>query len=320
MRATSPTRYVAVLPRGRPPAANRPPADRAVYLARTEVAAWSGAEKTLAAGASVGDLVRREFSTLFPGQVNSVVPVVHSRRLATARAEYDAVTRALADLLDDYTAARRRGRGVNVPRKTVNILGKKYGDWGRSRYGAGMKPVPVDALAFGVDRAAELRRAILEVRSDPHALRPMPAAFVTFKSRRAAVLAATALLHHDVSSWHASAAPGPEEVRWDALPLRAWERAVRNVAGWAILVTAAAAFLVPVTLIQTLLELPRLQAAGGRWVKDVLTFSHSPVHHAVHPAPVLPQRRPRPRPLVHCRHHQAGWAGVRVCGRLFGGA
>lgn len=267
---SSAPRYEAVPPRGPAPAANRPPADDAPYVARTEIAAWPKAAAALKEGMSVHDLVASEFRALFPGQVGSVSVVSVSRRLAAAQAEYAAVTRALVDLCDDYTGKRRRR--VVVGRKVVRVAGKKYGDWGKSLYGTSTKPVPVDALVFCVARADELRRTVLALRADPGALRAAPAAFVTFKSRRTAVLAATALLHHDVSAWNATAAPGPEEVIWGSLSLRAWERAVRGVVGWGGLIACAGAFLVPVVLIQSVLEIPRLRAIGAPWVEAVLTF------------------------------------------------
>jgi hypothetical protein len=142
-----------------------------------------------------------------------------------------------------------------------------------------LKTIRVDAMAFNVARLTELARVITTLQAEgakniaaaaggsggsaQTVLRPEPAAFVTFKTRRAAVLAAAALLHHDASAWHAQPAPGPREVLWDNLRLRAWERSLRAVFSWTCLITFSLAFLIPVAAIQTFLELPALASVKG---------------------------------------------------------
>lgn len=152
-----------------------------------------------------------------------------------------------------------------------------------------LKTIRVDALSFNVARLTELARVITSLQADgakniaaaagagggglssaQTVLRAEPAAFVTFKTRRAAVLAAAALLHHDASAWHAQPAPGPREVIWDNLSLRAWERSLRAVFSWTALITFSLAFLVPVAAIQTFLELPAL--ANVRGLQTFITF------------------------------------------------
>ena len=154
-----------------------------------------------------------------------------------------------------------------------------------------LKTIRVDALSFNVARLTELARVITSLQAEgakniaaaagaggglspavaaQTVLRPEPAAFVTFKTRRSAVLAAAALLHHDASAWHAQPAPGPREVLWDNLSLRAWERSLRAVFSWTALITFSLAFLVPVAAIQTFLELPAL--ANVRGLQTFITF------------------------------------------------
>ena len=193
------------------------------------------------------------------------------------------------------------------------MRGSDYGDWGKARYGGGLHPKHVDALSFYLDRLTELRRAV----KDAMALavsRTEAAAFVTFKSRRTQartrawgfkvggyvrggalshrpttlcqltpqVLAASALLHHDVSAWHTQDAPAPGDVIWASLRLRAWERSVRGVIGWVILLAFALVFLVPVVGIQVRESGVILGAAGG---VDRPTTQHapttSPTHHLI---------------------------------------
>ncbi len=66
------------------------------------------------------------------------------------------------------------------------------------------------------DRLAELRRAVSEEQRAAMDC-PVPAAFVTFRTRKAQVVAADALMRHDTRYWHCKAAPGPEEVVWQNL-------------------------------------------------------------------------------------------------------
>ena len=179
----------------------------------------------------------------------------------------------------DRTAAARRRRGSEFSSLPLSL-------WGAEE-GKSKEPLRPCVGGQGEQQTQPSLATHTNVRRRPHttrvlphstssrayaSLRAAPAAFVTFKSRRTAVLAATALLHHDVSAWNATAAPGPEEVIWGSLSLRAWERAVRGVVGWGGLIACAGAFLVPVVLIQSVLEIPRLRAIGAPWVEAVLTF------------------------------------------------
>ena len=259
-------------PTGRPVPANRPPAEMAAYIARTEIAAWTKAAASLAEGATTADLVSREFGELFPGQVAGVHVVYTARRLSVVQAHYGRIFRSLTDLMDEYTSQTRRHLAVS--RKTVRVRGSQFGAWGRARYGGGLKAVTVDALAFYAARLEELRSQVVRLAADSQS-RTEPAAFVTFCTRRSAVLAASALVHHDVSAWQVQAAPGPGEVIWPSLKLRAWERAARSVAGWGVLIAFSLAFLIPVVALQSLLQLPELakNAVLARFVQFPLVES-----------------------------------------------
>ena len=86
-----PRGYLATLPKGPPPAANRPPVDASAYVAKTEIVAWTKAAAFFAkdpARNTPHALVEREFRELFPGQVHSVSVVTRSRRLTAAHEEY----------------------------------------------------------------------------------------------------------------------------------------------------------------------------------------------------------------------------------------
>eukprot|EP00884_Botryococcus_braunii_P016250 jgi/Botrbrau1/3308/Bobra.0048s0005.1 len=65
--------------------------------------------------------------------------------------------------------------------------------------------------------------------------------------------------HHQVIYWKTSAAPGPEEVIWDNLRWRTWERKIRFALVWTAFVFMTLFFMVPVGAVQSLLEVERLE-------------------------------------------------------------
>ena len=189
--------------------------------------------------------------------------------------------------LQSEEAGDLRGRVAAAESPDASAPQNKKGNSSSSSSSA-LKTIRVDALSFNVARLTELARVITSLQAEgakniaaaagggvglnsaQTVLRPEPAAFVTFKTRRSAVLAAAALLHHDASAWHAQPAPGPREVLWDNLSLRAWERSLRAVFSWTALITFSLAFLSPVAAIQTFLELPAL--ANVRGLQTFITF------------------------------------------------
>lgn len=116
--------YLATLPKGPPPAANRPPVDASAYVAKTEIVAWTKAATFLAADPARNTphaLVEKEFRELFPGQVHSVSVVTRSRRLAAAHDEYALRFRALSVSLSSFEFERAR-----VEKKEENSLDSFY--------------------------------------------------------------------------------------------------------------------------------------------------------------------------------------------------
>lgn len=64
------------------------------------------------------------------------------------------------------------------------------------------------------------------------------------------VTAAHSLLHRDQSAWRCSPAPGPGEVVWPNVLLRAWERSARRLLALAAFAALTLFYLVPVTAVQ----------------------------------------------------------------------
>ena len=67
---------------------------------------------------------------------------------------------------------------------------------------------------------------------------PLSIALRACRSRRAAAVAATAMINHDLSVYKTSQAPPPETLYWSNIRWRAWERSLRSnliwVAFWAL--------------------------------------------------------------------------------------
>lgn len=99
----------------------------------------------------------------------------------------------------------------------------------------------------------QLREAIATAQ-DEAADRAFPSAFITFKRRKAKVIAAGALMCEDLSAWRTQAAPRPDEVLWKNLGLRQWERSSRQAATWVAFFLLMAFFMIPVTAVQALLS------------------------------------------------------------------
>eukprot|EP00882_Tetradesmus_deserticola_P033825 GHRQ01038674.1.p2 GENE.GHRQ01038674.1~~GHRQ01038674.1.p2 ORF type:complete len:261 (+),score=137.76 GHRQ01038674.1:44-784(+) len=128
-------------------------------------------------------------------------------------------------------AAAQKGRTkADLKRKTVLVVGPRYGSWGTERYG--VAPRQVDALEF---YPAALQQRLRELSAlQQAALRslPRPAAVVTFRRQLVSTLAAASLHSYDEASWAISPAPAPQEVIWKAVGLRSWEVSLRQLAVW----------------------------------------------------------------------------------------
>ncbi|KAK9804434.1 hypothetical protein WJX72_012500 [[Myrmecia] bisecta] len=235
---------------GLPPGPVRP-----LLRTSTEVDAWAKCSRYLETGHSMQELVEKEYNELYPGEVEAVHVVYDTSSLEALDKEYHNEMRALTDLLDEYTSMVRRGKEVKK-RKTVTVVGVQYGMWGKERYG--VKPRAVDGLDWHTARLAELRRLIAEESVNARKV-TVPAAFVTFRTRRAQVIASTSMQHHDQRAWRVSAAPGPDEIVWRNLRWRKWERKVRTVLVWSAFVCLTLFYMIPVGAVQALIEVSRLQ-------------------------------------------------------------
>eukprot|EP00884_Botryococcus_braunii_P010053 jgi/Botrbrau1/19049/Bobra.0100s0073.2 len=254
------------------PEANRPPKKYKAYESVTEGDAWSKAEMMLQHGMAPSEFVEKEFDELYPNSVDAVNLVYDTSELDKLLREYNSIKESLQNLLDIYTSQKRRHK--KIIRKQVSVLPLKYGAWGKATYGTAIS-VKVDALEFYIARMTELRRLILlkQVETKQDAKEHVnPTAFVTFKTRKMQVVASSVMQHHDVQFWRAFTAPNPNEIIWPNLGLRSWEKLLRNMLGWGAFAVMTLFYLIPVALIQGLLQVQKLAGVKGLGVIVEIPF------------------------------------------------
>ncbi|WIA40901.1 hypothetical protein OEZ86_004562 [Tetradesmus obliquus] len=224
---------------------------------------WQEAvEVLLSNGGDAKALVQQEMARVYGSDNIAAVAMLHdTAALDAAAAQYCALQEQFEDVLDWYQsrlpAAAADGADVEAPssqqqqqqqrggsfsgaspkwhkaslkRKTVLVVGPRYGSWGTERYG--VAPRQVDALEF---YPAALQQRLGELQALQQAARdslPRPAAVVTFRRQLVATLAAASLHSYDEAAWDISPAPAPQEVLWHAVGLRSWEVSLRQLALW----------------------------------------------------------------------------------------
>eukprot|EP00891_Asterochloris_glomerata_P001750 jgi/Astpho2/1750/Aster-04171 len=247
----------------------------------TEMNAWLKCQLLLQSGLTPQEVVQQEFEALFPGEVEQVRLVKDTTTLDSLVGEYTKVKRQLEDLVDEYQG--RRKRLLKVKRRTVNVVGAKYGMWGLRRFGP--KPVQLDCLDFWPQRLMFLAEQIREQQRVAQT-RPTPAAFVTFKSRRSQVIAATSMLHHDLQAWTVREAPQYEEVFWPNVSWRRWERKLRSFAVWGAFFTLALFYLIPISAVQSLIQ-ASCPGLAPPWSLPVNKLEHVPFIRSIINLPVI---------------------------------
>ncbi|KAG2426182.1 hypothetical protein HXX76_013163 [Chlamydomonas incerta] len=117
--------------------------------------------------------------------------------------------------------------------------------------------VKVDAVTYWLARLKYLRECI-KIQQTVASRKISSSAFVTFNTRMAQSVASNSLHAHDETAWRISPAPAPIEVVWPNLmmthPVRTGRLWLLWVAFWAMTLF----FMVPVSLIQAMIEVPKL--------------------------------------------------------------
>ncbi|KAG2451091.1 hypothetical protein HYH02_004359 [Chlamydomonas schloesseri] len=115
----------------------------------------------------------------------------------------------------------------------------------------------VDAVTYWLARLKYLRERI-RTEQAVAAHKPAPSAFVTFNTRMAQGVASNSLHAHDETVWRITGAPAPNEVVWRNLPMTHPVRSGRLYILWVVFWAMALFFIIPISAIQALIEVPKL--------------------------------------------------------------
>lgn len=115
----------------------------------------------------------------------------------------------------------------------------------------------------------QIREQQGQILSDPKAI--VPAAFVSFNSRRGAATAAQTLQYSDPGKWVTTWAPEPEDVYWPNLSIPYIQIPVRKIVAGFVVAAIVLLFMIPVTAIQGFTNLATLQKYAP-WLGPVLNM------------------------------------------------
>ncbi|GLC51875.1 hypothetical protein PLESTB_000558000 [Pleodorina starrii] len=197
---------------------------------------------------SLASMVEAEFRYVYGNEVAVVNPVWDQRELDPLLAEYGKIRTRLEDYLDWATTRMRRRKPLRP--YMIRVIPMAHPGWGWGSQLFGVRPVRVEALVFWSERLRALVGQIGEAQARTRGLQATPAAFVTFSSRKAQVIAASSLHQHVEFLWRVQPAPDAAEVLWANLRMRSWERMLRQLASWSMFFGLLCCYFVPVAAIQ----------------------------------------------------------------------
>eukprot|EP00198_Chlamydomonas_reinhardtii_P012975 XP_001702312.1 ERD4-related membrane protein [Chlamydomonas reinhardtii] len=203
---------------------------------------WFQAREKVEAGMTPEQMVRSEFELVYGAEDICVVNMVqNTRALQPLVDEYNKVQQSLEDYLD-MLQLRLKLRKKAEP-QLIRVLGMAYGEWGKSYFGTKWFK-KVDAVTFWLDRLRYLKEQVLlqQVKAINKAA---PSAFVTFKCVTG------------------GGAPAPFEIVWSNLSMNIHEKSSRVVGLWVVFWLMTLFFMIPVTLIQAMIEVPKLATVDG---------------------------------------------------------
>ena len=233
----------------------------------------------------IGERVLQEMEAVYGlGTVARVDPVMDHRKLNGLLVEYKKVKQALEDYLDHCASMLKRRKRIKKIAQ-VTVFGPSMGKWGIEKYG--VKPIKMSVLEFWPERLKELLRNITEITGgrsseeegptennentrDAKNEKAVPSAFVKFKTRSLQCKVATNLHHHNETAWIIQQAPAPDDVIWENIGMRSWERIARMSFFWGVYVFLLFFYIVPVSAIQAMIEVPRL--ANIAVIGDIVTL------------------------------------------------
>ncbi|KAG2435994.1 hypothetical protein HYH02_011707 [Chlamydomonas schloesseri] len=224
-------------------------------LQDTSLDAVAQARAKLKSGETPQQMIAREFALVYqPTTVSAVNMIQDTGELEPLVEEYNKLREQLEDHLDMLQLRLKLRKGLEP--KMISVLGMSYGEWGKSYLGTKWFK-KVDAVTFWLDRLRFLKGEITKHQALA-AKKMAPSAFITLKTRTAQAISSNSMHHHNVTTWRVQGAPAPFEVIWKNLALTLPIKSGRNWTLWAGFWAMTLFFMIPVTLIQAMIEVPKL--------------------------------------------------------------
>ncbi|CAI5534754.1 unnamed protein product [Closterium sp. Naga37s-1] len=124
----------------------------------------------------------------------------------------------------------------------------------------GMMGTQVDSIEFYTQQITEIKKEILQERekvvNDSSSV--MPAAFVSFRTRWGAAVAAQTLQSKDSSQWITVWAPEQRDVKWENLPVPYVSIMLRRIVVGGIVIATILGYTFPVSFVQSLANIDQL--------------------------------------------------------------
>ncbi|EFJ43788.1 ERD4-related membrane protein [Volvox carteri f. nagariensis] len=214
--------------------------------------------ETLRKGVTPQQLVAREFALVYGTSNVAAVNMIQDTSALEPLAEEYNQARVCQDL-DDYLemAKLRLKLRKALPQKQISILCARYQDMDYVKKFKTKWFVKVDAVEFWLERMKYLRERI-KIEQAKCVRKMAPSAFVTFNTRMAQAVSANSLHSHDENAWRVQNAPAPFEVVWKNLSLTMPIKNGRLYLLWAAFWGMTIFFMVPVSFIQGMIEVPKL--------------------------------------------------------------
>lgn len=197
-------------------------------------------------------LVRHQFSSLYKDDYTDSQIVYNTTTLAKLCTQYeatkDAAFHSVDVMLSKYVDPKKKKK---MKKQSKKVVGVTMGEWGTEKYGK--TPKTVDTFEFYIDRLEYLRSEILKEQVLAKE-KPFPSSFVSFKTRKAQVIASQTMMSEDLSTWICKAAPQPQEILWGNLRMRAMERNIRSKIFTASFWVLMLFYMIPVSAVQVLIS------------------------------------------------------------------
>jgi calcium permeable stress-gated cation channel len=201
------------------------------------------------------EAVRAMFECLFPGEVHAVHMVRNASKLLRIK--------------DKCLNAFEKREKALLLEADVSRTQKTHAGC------CGMFSKPKDAKYWANLEAELYRKArMADEDADFSGLAPTThAAFVVFKTRRAASFASEAQVWKSNSAWKISRAPDPEDVNWNSIPISSRFSSIRRHAVIIVILGFTVLWFVPITAVQALSNFSALSNVGG--LKFLASFRNS---------------------------------------------